>query len=153
MPPAAAVNRMLFIQDTYFSTVTGHFSIPLYRRSQWPRGLRRRSVAAHLLRLWVRIPPGAWMLVCCECRVLSGRGLCDGLITPPEESYRLWCVVVCELETSRMRRPWPALGRSATEKKTMSNCYSLHATSAVGSFLSSGKLVCIIRVMKTNLMH
>ena len=47
----------------------------------------------------------------CECFVLSGRGLCDGLITRPEESYRLWCVVVCDLETSsRMRRPWPALG-------------------------------------------
>ena len=30
-------------------------------RSQWPRGLRRRSTAARLLRLWVRIPPGAWM--------------------------------------------------------------------------------------------
>jgi len=27
------------------------------------------------------------------------------------------CVVVCDLETSRMRRPWPALGRSATGKK------------------------------------
>jgi hypothetical protein len=26
------------------------------------------------------------------------RGLCDGLITHPEESYRLWCVVVCDLE-------------------------------------------------------
>jgi len=26
--------------------------------------------------------------------VLSGRGLCDELITRPEESYRLWCVVV-----------------------------------------------------------
>jgi len=25
--------------------------------------------------------------VCCECRVLSGRGLCDELITRPEESY------------------------------------------------------------------
>jgi len=45
------------------------------------------------------------------------RGLCDKLITRPEESYRLWCVVVCELETSRMRRPWPALGRSTTKKK------------------------------------
>ena len=32
-------------------------------RSQWPRGLRRRSVAARLLRLWVRIPPGG-MDVC-----------------------------------------------------------------------------------------
>jgi hypothetical protein len=28
----------------------------------------------------------------CECCVLWGRGLCDGLITSPEESYRLWCV-------------------------------------------------------------
>jgi len=27
-----------------------------------------------------------------ECRELSGRGLSDGLITRPEESYRLWCV-------------------------------------------------------------
>jgi hypothetical protein len=32
---------------------------------------------------------------CCECFVLSGRGLCDELITRPEESYRLWCVAVC----------------------------------------------------------
>jgi hypothetical protein len=35
---------------------------------------------------------------------LSGRGLCDGLITRPEESYRLWCVLVSDLGTSRMRR-------------------------------------------------
>ena len=53
------------------------------------RGLRRRSTTAGLLRLWVRIPPWAWMSVCCECCVLSGRGLCDALITRPEESYRL----------------------------------------------------------------
>jgi hypothetical protein len=32
--------------------------------------------------------------------VLSGRGLCDELITRPEESYRLWCVVVCDHEAS-----------------------------------------------------
>jgi len=30
--------------------------------------------------------------------VLSGRDLCDELVTRPEESYRLWCVVVCDLE-------------------------------------------------------
>jgi len=83
-------------------------------RSQWPRGLRRRSAAARLLRSWVRIPSGAWMFVCCECCVLSGWGLCDELITRPKESYRLWCVVVCDPETSRMRRPWPALGHSNT---------------------------------------
>ena len=36
--------------------------------------------------------------------MLSGRGLCDGLITSPEESYRLWRVVVCDQETSKTRR-------------------------------------------------
>ena len=56
-------------------------------RSQWPCVLRRRSAAARLLRSWVRIPPGAWMFVCCECCVLSGRGHREELITRPEESY------------------------------------------------------------------
>jgi len=58
------------------------------------------------------------MFVCCECCVLSDKGLCDELITRPEESYRLWCVVVCDQETSWMRWPWPTLGRSAKENKT-----------------------------------
>jgi len=79
-------------------------------RSQWPRSLRRRSTAAHPLRLWFRLPPGAWMFVCCDCCMLSGRGLCDELITRPGESYRLWCVVVCDQEISRMRRLKPATG-------------------------------------------
>ena len=58
-------------------------------------------------------PAGPWMFVCCEYCVLSGRGICNELITRPEESYQLWCVV-CDLETSsRMRRPWPPLGCSA----------------------------------------
>jgi hypothetical protein len=56
------------------------------------------------------------MFVCCECCVLSGRDFCDKLITRPEESYRLWSDVVCDLETSKMRRPLPALGCSATKK-------------------------------------
>jgi len=63
------------------------------------------------------------MFVCCEWFVLSGRGLCYELITRPEESYRLWCVVVCDQETSWMRRPWPALGRSATGKKSDKTVY------------------------------
>ena len=87
---------------TQFQFMRFQIRIFLRSRSQWPRGLRRRSAATRLLRLWVRIPPGAWMFVCCECSVLSGRGLCDELITRPEESYRLWCVVVCDLETSRI---------------------------------------------------
>jgi len=57
-------------------------------RSQLPHGLRFGSAAARVLGLWVRIPRvrGAWMFVCCECCVLSGKGLCIGLITRPEES-------------------------------------------------------------------
>jgi hypothetical protein len=35
---------------------------------------------------------GTWMSVCCDCRVFSGRNLCDGPITGPEESYRMLCV-------------------------------------------------------------
>ena len=38
--------------------------------------------------------------------MLSGRGLCDELITRPEEFYRLCCIVVCDLEISRMGAPY-----------------------------------------------
>jgi hypothetical protein len=52
--------------------------------------------------------------------VLSGRILCDGLITRPEESYRLWSVV-CDLKTSWIRRPWPTGGGGfcARNKRTI----------------------------------
>jgi hypothetical protein len=60
------------------------------------------------------------MDVCCEYWVFSGRGLCDELITRPEESYRLWCFVVCDLrvETWWMRRPWPTRGCRALKQPT-----------------------------------
>jgi len=99
----------LKLNDTGFQDFTASKS--KFRRSQWPRGQRRRYAVARLLRSWVRIPLEAWMFFCCKCCVLSSTGLCDELITRPEESYRLWCVVVCDLETSRMMKPWPALGR------------------------------------------
>ena len=38
--------------------------------------------------------------------MLSGRGLYDERVTRPEESYRLWCVVVCDLGTSRIGAPY-----------------------------------------------
>ena len=86
-------------------------------RSHWPRRLRRRSAAARLLRSWVRIPPGAWMDVCCECCVLSGRGLCDELITRPEESYQLWCVVVCDIENLKNEEAMTRAGSQRHRKK------------------------------------
>ena len=39
-------------------------------------------------------------------RSTVGRTPLDELITHPEESYRLCCVVVCDLETSRMGAPY-----------------------------------------------
>ena len=58
-------------------------------RSRLPRSLRHVSAVSRLLGLQVRIPPVAWMSVCCECCVSSGRGLCDDLIARPEVSYRV----------------------------------------------------------------
>ena len=55
--------------------------------SPWTRGLRRGSVTARLLRLWVRIPPKTWIFVCCEGCVLSRGGLCG--------PYRVLLSVVC----------------------------------------------------------
>ena len=90
-------------RDLYLTTHDTHNrQISMPRWDSNPRSQQTSCPAARLLRYWVRIPPGAWIFVCCECRVLSGRGLCDELVTRPEESYRLWCVVVCDLETSRM---------------------------------------------------
>jgi len=77
----------------------GLYCTAIYR-SHWPCDLRRRSVSTRPLGLWDQIPPGAWLFVCCDCCVLSGRYLCNKLITRPEGSYRLWYVVVCYLETS-----------------------------------------------------
>ena len=57
-----------------------------------------------------KIPLGAWISVFCESSVLSGRDLGDGPIPRPEESYRLWCIIMCDPEPSGMRRPWSPLG-------------------------------------------
>jgi hypothetical protein len=84
--------RHLSIYNTY-PFIFFHFSdfIFLFRRSQWPRSLTRRYAAAWLQGSRVRIPLGAWMFVSCAYVLLPcvGRGLCDGLITCPEESYRV----------------------------------------------------------------
>ena len=63
----------MFVTEMYFASV-----LAMIHLSQWPRGLRRRSTAACLLRLQVRIPPGAWMsvvsVVCFQVEV-SATGL------------------------------------------------------------------------------
>ena len=90
----------------YLLTLWAHRFLHISRISVKLLTAGERPAAAHLLKSWVRIPPEAWIFVCCECRVLSGRGLCDELITRPEESYRLCCAVVCDLGTSRIGAPY-----------------------------------------------
>ena len=94
----------------YTYTINTYSNTDILRRSQCPRGLRCRSAATRLLRLWFRIPPGTWMSVCYESCLFSGRGLCDELITGVLETLVRRCV--CDLETSRIRRSWPSLGHS-----------------------------------------
>jgi hypothetical protein len=71
-------------------------------QSQCPRGLRCRDAAGRLMRWWVQIHRWDGVLYC-DCYVLSGRGLCDELITRPEGSYQIWCFVMCDLQTSGIR--------------------------------------------------
>ena len=93
------------------------FSLSIMKYIAGPSGRAVEGVSLRPLACWncgFEFRRGTWMFVCCECCVLSGRGLCDELITRPEECYRLWCVAVCDLEIPGMGRPCPALGRSAT---------------------------------------
>jgi hypothetical protein len=68
-----------------------------------------------------------WVISVSECIVIQAldtffslklRGLCDELITRPKESYRLWCFVVGDLETSWMRRARPNGGSRPQNKQT-----------------------------------
>jgi len=73
------------------------------------------------------------MFVCCECRVLSGRGLCDELITCREESYRLWCVVVCDLENLKKEEATTRVGSQCHSKKKCSISNSSSSSSSIYS--------------------
>jgi hypothetical protein len=96
-------------QDKYF-----YYNSQMYTASV---PVAARSKAVRLLRFWVRFLSGAWMFVSCVCCVLSGRCLYDELTTRPEESYRQWCVFVCDVETLRMGRTWPSVGCCVKNKK------------------------------------
>jgi hypothetical protein len=116
----------------------------IWCRSQRPRGVRRGSAAASLLRLWFQIPLGAWMFVCCECCVLSGTGLCDGLITRPEEPYRVWCVWVWSwiLENDDALADWGLLMKSTLTHH--------EATVSTKQFVSNIKSEIIFNQKRTN---
>jgi len=51
--------------------------------------------------------------------VLSGRCLCNELLTRPEESYRLWCVVVCDLVNLKNEEAMTRVGSQRHKKKKL----------------------------------
>ena len=53
--------------------------------------------------------------------MLSGRGLCDELVTRPEESYLQWCVVVCDLENLKNEEAMTSVGSQRHSKKKTCN--------------------------------
>jgi hypothetical protein len=54
----AFVHSTLKIRFVFCTSVSSVRQCAVLGRHQWPCGLRRRSAAALLLGLWVRIPPG-----------------------------------------------------------------------------------------------
>ena len=74
-------------------------------------------------------------VVCCQVEV---SGVYDELITRPEESYRLWCVVECALENSWRKRPWPTGGCCAKINKSnasfTSSCAPFFNTSGISEW-------------------
>ena len=97
------IRRMYTIILHYREAEAGPSGVGLRPLACWDRGFE--SQRGHGCLSVVNV-------VCCQVEVSA-----TSLITSLEESYRLWCVVVCNLETSKMRRPWHSLGRSAAEKK------------------------------------
>jgi hypothetical protein len=63
-------------------------------RCQWPHDLRRGLWPFACWDCGFESCRGHGWSVTCECCVLSRRDICVGLITSPEESYRVWCVWV-----------------------------------------------------------
>jgi hypothetical protein len=97
---------------------------PLTSRSQGPRFIRHGSTAVNLLGLRVRITPGIWMSVSCECCVsvvccqlaVSASGWSLFQRSPTECG-----VSECDREVSIMKRPWPTRSFCAMEIKKSTN--------------------------------
>jgi len=81
-------NASHFVFKSFYNTSGCQRPIPVaVRPKAWVCGRSLAGIAGS--------NPAGGMNVSFECCVLSGRGLCVGLITRPEESYRVWCVCVC----------------------------------------------------------
>jgi hypothetical protein len=91
-------------------------------RSQWPRGLRRRSAAERLLGSWVRIPPEEWMFIlysvlCCQVEVsATGRSLVQG--SPTECGL---CLSVIKWKIKTLYTYCEQVGRRGKDYETKRN--------------------------------
>ena len=87
------------------------------------------------------------MSVSCECCILSSRGLRDGLITRPEESYRTCGVSVCVRVASIVGRLWLAgeLVRHETKISTLTNAHFLNNIKFLVSVVENLHIYCEIR--------
>jgi hypothetical protein len=77
--------HILYVADyrEEICSVHGAVPIPVAARSKaWVSGRSLAGIAGS--------NPTSGMDVCRKCCVLSGSSLCVGLITRPEQSYRLW---------------------------------------------------------------
>jgi len=72
------------------------------------------------------VPPGAWSSVCCECCVLSGRGLRRS--DPSSRGFLSTVVYMseCDSKASTMRRPW-----------STRDCPAIRAISSMSQYLSA----------------
>ena len=110
----ASVFRIAATGARIWSGYTGNAPVPVAARS-------KAYVCGRSPAEIVGLNPTGGMNVCFECCVLSGRGLCDELITRPEESHRLWCVVVCDLENLKNEEAMTRVGSQRhSPKKKMS---------------------------------
>jgi len=87
--------------------------------------LRHKSAASRLLKLRVRIPPGAWMFFCRKCCQVE---VSATSLSPDQRDHTYCGASLCDLETSRLRRTWSALGRGAMEGKNRSQRMSVQET-------------------------
>lgn len=90
----AAAENCIMSRFIIYRNILRHIEY-LSCRPGWLQGLRRGSEAAGSLGLWLQILPGARKSVSCgQCCMFSVRGLCERLISHPEESYQVWCMGV-----------------------------------------------------------
>ena len=105
-------HKVLTLKNSKFCTKSAFMSCMVFRsRSRWLRGLRRRYAVDCLLGLWVRTPPGTWMSISWECRVLSSTGLCEGA-DPSSRGVLLSVVCLCVTVLIVTPRRWGGLGPS-----------------------------------------